>query len=135
MFENATLSQDGKTLDVLIRPRRGASATCPDCGRKGPVYDHLPKAERVEFLPMWQIAVFFAYVMRRVDGRHCKRIVVGQFPWSDVQHHTKLTYRWLLADWPRRVSWTETAALFHSSWQTVFCSARSAVLCCTTTQK
>ena len=28
VFENATLSQDGKTLDVLIRPRRGASATC-----------------------------------------------------------------------------------------------------------
>ena len=34
VYENVTLSQDGKKLDVLIRPRSGSSPTCSDCGRK-----------------------------------------------------------------------------------------------------
>jgi transposase len=127
VYENVTLSQDGKKLDVQIRPRKGSSPTCSGCGRKGPVYDHLPKARRFEFVPLWQIAVFFVYVMRRVDCRHCKRIVVEQVPWSDGKHHTTLTYRWFLAEWGRRLSWAETAAAFHTSWQTVFRSVRYAV--------
>jgi transposase len=86
VYENVTMSQDGRKLDVHIRPRKGASPTCSGCGRKGPVYDHLPKARRFEVVPLWQIAVFFVYVMRRVDCRHCKRIVVEQFPWSDGKH-------------------------------------------------
>jgi transposase len=77
---------------------------------------------------LWQIAVFFVYVMRRVDCRHCKRIVVEQVPWSDGKHHTTLTYRWFLAEWGRRLSWAETAAAFHTSWQTVFRSVRYAVM-------
>jgi transposase len=128
VYENVTLSQDGKKLDVLIRPRSGSSPTCSDCGRKGPVYDHLPKARRFEFVPLWQIAVFFVCVMRRVDCRHCKRIVVEQVPWSDGKHHTTLTYRWFLAEWGRRLSWSETAAVFRTSWQTVFRSVRYAVM-------
>ncbi len=118
VYENVTLSQDGKKLDVQIRPRKGASPTCSGCGRKGPVYDHLPKARRFEFAPLWQIAVFFVDVMRRVDCRHCKRIVVEQVPWSDGKHHTTLTYCWFLAEWGWRLSWAETAADFHTSWQT-----------------
>ena len=35
VYENVTLSQDGKKLDVHIRPRRGSCPTCSDCGRKG----------------------------------------------------------------------------------------------------
>jgi transposase len=92
------------------------------------VYDHLPKARRFEFVPLWQIAVFFVYVMRRVDCRHCKRIVVERVPWSDGKHQTTLTYRWFLAEWGRRLSWSETAAIFRTSWQTVFRSVRSAVM-------
>ncbi|MEY2726875.1 MAG: hypothetical protein RLZZ458_2742, partial [Planctomycetota bacterium] len=115
-------------LDVQIRPRKGSSPTCSGCGRKGPVYDHLPKARRFEFVPLSQIAVLFVYVMRRVDCRHCKRIVVKQVPWSDGKHHTTLTYRWFLSEWRRRLSWAETAAAFHTSWQTVFRSVRYAVM-------
>ena len=59
VYENVTMSQDGKQLDVQIRPRRGSCPTCSDYGRKGAVYDHLPKARRFEFVPLWQIAVFF----------------------------------------------------------------------------
>ena len=92
------------------------------------VSDHLPKARRFEFVPLWQIAVFFVYVMRRVDCRHCKRIVVEQVPWSDGKHQTTLTYRWFLAEWGRRLSWSETATNFRTSWQKVFHSVRYAVM-------
>jgi hypothetical protein len=54
VYENVTLSQDGKRLDVHIRPRKGASPTCSGCGRKGPVYDQLPKARRFGFVPLGQ---------------------------------------------------------------------------------
>jgi hypothetical protein len=54
VYENVTLSQDGKCLDVHIRPRKGASPTCSGCGRKGPVYDQLPKARRFGFVPLGQ---------------------------------------------------------------------------------
>ena len=128
VYENVTLSQDGRQIDVQIRPRRGSCPTCSDCGRKGAVYDHLPTARRFEFVPLWQIAVFFVYVMRRVDCRYCKRIVVEQVPWSDGKHQTTLTYRWFLAEWGRRLSWSETATIFRTSWQTVFRSVRYAVM-------
>ena len=65
VYENVTMSQDGKRLGVHIRPRRGSCPTCSDCGRKGAVYDHLPKARRFEFVPLWQIAVFFVYEIGR----------------------------------------------------------------------
>ena len=54
VYENVTLPQDGKRLDVHIRPRKGASPTCSGCGRKGPVYDQLPKARRFGFVPLGQ---------------------------------------------------------------------------------
>ncbi len=51
-----------------------------------------------------------------------------QVPWSDGKHHTTLTYRWFLAEWARRLSWAETAAVFRTSWQTVFRSVGYAVM-------
>ena len=49
VYKNVTLSQDGKQIDVQIRPRRGSCPTCSDCGRKGAVYDHLPTARRLSW--------------------------------------------------------------------------------------
>jgi hypothetical protein len=40
VYENVTLSQDGKKLDVQIRPRKGSSPTCSGCGRKGNAVMH-----------------------------------------------------------------------------------------------
>ena len=54
VYENVRLSQDGQKLDVHICPRESSCPTCCGCGRKGPVYDHLPKARRFEFGPLWQ---------------------------------------------------------------------------------
>ena len=47
----------------------------------------------------------------------------------DGKHDTTLTYRWFPAEWGWRLSWAETAVAVLTSWQTVFRSVRSAVMC------
>ena len=113
-------------LDVHIRPRRGSRPVCSASGCKGAVYD-TQEARRFEFVPILQIAVFFVYRMRRVDCRHCERVVTEQVPWSDGKSPITLTYRWFLAEWARRLSCSETATIFKTSWQSVFQAVQFAV--------
>ncbi len=65
--------------------------------------------------------------MRRVDCRHCERVVTEQVPWSDGKSPTTLTYRWFLAAWARRLSWSETARIFKTLWRSVFQAVQFAV--------
>jgi transposase len=37
------------------------------------------------------------------------------------------TYRWFLAGWAKRLSWQEVAAVFHTSWESVYRSVQFAV--------
>ena len=55
-----------RVLVVEIWPRRNSRPICSGCRRAGPGYDTL-EARLFEFVPLWGIAVFFSYVMRRVD--------------------------------------------------------------------
>ena len=57
---------DGPELVVQIQPRRNSRPVCSGCGRPGPAYDRLEE-RRFEFVPLWGIAVFLAYRMRRVN--------------------------------------------------------------------
>lgn len=102
--------------DVHIRPRRGRRPVCSVFGCKGSVYD-TQEARRFEFVPILQIPVFFVYQIRRVDSLHCERVVTEQVPWSDGKSPIMLTYRWSLAECARRLSWSETASIFKTSWQ------------------
>jgi transposase len=70
-------------------------------------------------VPLWGIVVFFAYRMRRVDCPSCG-VKVEQVPWCDGKNRLTITYRWFLATWAKRLSWTETATIFRTSWDTVF---------------
>ena len=112
-------------IEVSVRPRQNSRPICSGCGRPGPQYDRL-KARRFEFVPLWAIAVFFVYRMRRVDCRRCG-VKVERVPWGDGQCHLTTTYRWFLAAWAKRLSWQEVADAFHTSWQSVFRSVRHAV--------
>jgi len=53
-------------MDVEIRPRASSSPICSICSLPGPGYDTLSPQRRFEFVPLWGIAVFFVYAMRRV---------------------------------------------------------------------
>jgi transposase len=112
-------------LEVRLEPRRGSRPVCSGCHRKRPGYDHLPP-RRFEFVPLWQIAVFFVYAMRRVACPTCG-CVVEEVPWGDGKCQLTTTYRWFLAGWAKRLSWQEVASVFHTTWDAVYRSVRYAV--------
>lgn len=112
-------------LEIEIRARKGSRPLCSVCGNPGPGYDTL-KIRRFEFVPLWGIAVFFLYAMRRVDCSRCG-IKVERVPWAEGKNHLTTTYAWFLARWAKRLSWKETAEVFQTKWDTVFRSVKMAV--------
>jgi transposase len=112
-------------VEVEIRRRVGGRPTCSGCARPGPGYDTLP-ARRFEFVPLWGLAVFFSYAMRRVECRTCG-VRVETVPWAEGKHHLTTTYAWFLARWAKRLSWTEVAEAFRTTWEHVFHSVEMAV--------
>lgn len=115
----------GDILEIEVRNRRGSRPTCSGCSRRGPTYDTL--AERAfQFVPLWGIAVFLLYSMRRVNCSGCG-VRVESVPWAESKRQTTLSFEWFLAIWAKRLSWTETATVFRTSWETVFRSVERAV--------
>jgi transposase len=108
---------DGPTLVVRMEPRSNSRPYCSGCGRRGPAYDRLEE-RRFEFVPLWGIAVFLAYRMRRVACGRCG-VTVEMVPWCDGKTQLTTTYRWFLAAWAKRLSWSEVASVFRTSWDTV----------------
>jgi transposase len=127
VYGATTLTQQAGrlSLEVQVEPRQNSRPVCSVCHRKRPGYDRLPP-RRFEFVPLWQIAVFFIYAMRRVDCPKCG-VVVEQVPWGDGKCQLTTAYRWFLAGWARRLSWREVAVAFHASWDAVYRSVDYAV--------
>jgi len=112
-------------VHVQVRPRKGSKAMCSGCGERRPGYDTSDE-RRFQFIPLWGILVFFVYVMRRVDCPQCG-VRVERVPWADGKARITNAYAWFLAGWAKRLSWTQTAEVFHTSYYYVFASVRSAV--------
>ena len=113
-------------IEVEIEPRANGRPICSGCGKRGPRYD-VQSPRRWQFVPLWNIAVFFVYAMRRVECPACG-VKVEQVPWGDGKSNLTTSYRWFLARWARRLSWKETAEAFGTSWDAVFRSVKHAVL-------
>ena len=105
-------------LIVPVAARRNSRPTCAGCGQRGATYDHLA-VRRFEFVPLWGWAVFLEYRMRRV---HCPRcgVKVERVPFGAAKHSQTPCYRGFLAAWAKRLSWQETADVFHTSWGQVY---------------
>lgn len=112
-------------LDIQVDPRRGTRPLCSGCGRRRPGYDRLP-TRRFEFVPLWGIAVFLVYALRRVNCPPCG-IIVERVPWVKGKSHLTIAYAWFLATWAKRMSWYEVARSFRTSWENVFRSVEMAV--------
>lgn len=112
-------------IEVEVRPRSGSRAKCSGCGARASGYDTLAR-RRFEFVPLWGIAVFLLYAMRRVDCAQCG-VRVEAVPWANGKHQLTNTYAWFLARWARRLSWKEVAEVFDTSWEKVFRSVEMAV--------
>ncbi|MEE9231253.1 MAG: ISL3 family transposase [Acidobacteriota bacterium] len=115
----------GPGIEVAIKPRANGRAVCSGCERPGPGYDTLP-ARRFEFVPVWGFLVFFVYVMRRVDCARCG-VTVEKVPWATGKKRITTTYAWFLATWAKRMTWTDVATAFRTSWDTVFRAVETAV--------
>jgi transposase len=77
------------------------------------------KPRRFEFIPVWNIPVFFEYAMRRVDCRNCG-VRVEKVPWASGKYTLTTVYMQFLAHWARKLSWKETAVSFHTTWDKVY---------------
>jgi len=64
--------------------------------------------------------------MRRVDCPRCG-VIVESVPWATGKQSLTSTYAWFLAGWAKKLSWSEVAESFHTSWDSVFRSVRMAV--------
>lgn len=117
--------EDQLTLEVEIRARANSRAICSGCEEPAPGYDVLP-LRPFEFVPLWGILVFFVYGMRRVNCVRCG-VKVEVVPWAIGKQRLTTTYAWFLASWAKKLSWTEVARSFGTSWDTVFRAVEMAV--------
>lgn len=109
---------DRAALEVAVAPRANGRPVCSGCERPRPGYDRLPP-RRFEFVPLWGIAVYLVYAMRRVDCPECG-VKVERVPWGNGKCGQTKSYQWFLARWAKRLSWREVAEVFHTSWSTVY---------------
>lgn len=117
---------DGETaLEIEIRPRKNSWPLCSGCGSIAVAYDRL-RVRRFAFVPLWQIPVWLVYRMRRVNCHQCG-IVVERVPWAEGKSPASTTYRWFLAGWARRMSWSEVASVFGTTWNVVSRAVEHAV--------
>ncbi len=116
---------DGLRIEVPIKPRKNGRPICSVCKQPAPGYDRLPE-RHFEFVPLWGIAVFFVYAMRRVKCPKCG-VKVEHVPWCDGKNRLTTTYRWFLASWATRIPWQAVALAFNTSWQNVYRSVKHAV--------
>ena len=126
VYGEAKWNETGDAIEIPIEPRKNGQAICSGCGRAAPGYDQSSRPRRFEFVPLWGIAVFFVYRMRRVDCRKCG-VKVEEVPWCDGKNQLTTSFRWFLAGWAKRLSWREVAVAFGTRWQNVFRSVRHAV--------
>jgi len=125
VYQEARWTGTQTEIEIPIEPRANGQAICSGCGERRPGYDRLPE-RRFEYVPLWQIAVYLVYAMRRVDCPTCG-VKVEQVPWCDGKHQLTTTYRWFLAGWAKRLSWQGVAEAFGTTWQNVFRSVQHAV--------
>jgi transposase len=113
------------TIEVSIQARKNGRPICSGCGQVRPGYDRLPQ-RRFEFVPLWGIAVFLVYVMRRVACPTCG-VKVERVPWADGKSPLTTSYQWFLARWAKRMCWKDVATVFHVGWDRVYTAVKQAV--------
>jgi transposase len=113
-------------LVVDIKPRKNGQAICSGCGKPGPTYDHMDEERQFDFVPLWNIPVYFHYRMRRVDCEDCG-VRVEQVPWAEGKSPVTKPFALFLARWARKLNWTDTAKSFCTTWDTVYRSVKQIV--------
>jgi transposase len=118
--------RDGRrAIQVPLRPRKGSRPICSGCGEQRAGYDQLA-ARSFQFIPLWGLAVFLVYRMRRVDCPRCG-VVVERVPWASGKEQQTEAFAWYLTFWAKLLPWQQVAEVFRVSWGTVFAAVERAV--------
>jgi transposase len=125
VYEACELNRDAGVLEVLVRERAGARVSCPRCGRRCTVYDHLPP-RRYRGVPLRMLEVVLVYSPRRADCPSCGPRS-EQVPWADGKSPLTKSYAWFLARWAKRLPWNKVAGIFGCGWHQVCEAVRQAV--------
>lgn len=128
VYEDSVFStvENQTAIEIQVVPRKNSRAHCSGCQKQASLYDK--RSERLfEFVPLWGIRVFFKYRIRRVNCKNCG-IVVESLPWADGKRALTKTYMQFLASWAKKMSWSEVANTFKTSWKKVFYSVEYIVL-------
>lgn len=125
VFEKCQWSKSGKEIEVQIRARKNSWPLCSGCGSIAIGYDQL-KVRRFAFVPVFQIPLTFLYRMRRVSCHRCG-IRVEDVPWAQGKSRSSTTYLWFLSAWAGRMSWSEVALVFGTTWNVVSRAVEHAV--------
>jgi transposase len=103
VFQDPWLCRDSNRILIPVVPRKNGKPICSRCGCSGTVYDHLKQREFM-LPPIWNIAVVLLYTMRRVNCRHCGKVVVEQLPWATGKSPVTKQFSAFLAFWARKLS-------------------------------
>jgi len=122
-FVYGSVTVEGETVMVAVKPRQGSRGWCGSCGKRGATYDTARTPRKFTFVPLWGFAVILLYCIRRIDCTKCS-VTTEQVPWADGKHRACNAYRLFLARWGKRLSWSEVATIFGTSWGTVFRSVQ-----------
>ena len=128
MFEKSRLVADEEEqlrIEVTVRPRKNGKAICSVCEEPAPCYDRL-QPRHFRYIPLWGIAVWLVYVMRRVDCPRCG-VKVEWVPWAMGKSPVTRTLALYLANWAKVLSWQEVGRRFDVGWHRVFESVRYVV--------
>jgi len=60
VYQQARFSSDRKSIEIVVRPRKGSAAVCSRCHQPATGYDQLCE-RRFEFIPFWGFLVFLLY--------------------------------------------------------------------------
>src|SRR3984893_11573969 len=80
VYVKARLSEQSRTVEIDVRPRRGSKPVCSGCHQRAPTYYHL-SVRRFDFVPVWGFIVLLVYRMRRVECRDCG-VPVEEVAWA-----------------------------------------------------
>lgn len=125
VYEACELNRDADVLTVFVRERAGTRVSCPRCGRRCTVYDHL-KPRRYRGVPLRMLEVVLVYSARRADCPSCGPHV-EQVPWAEGKSPLMKSYAWFLARWAKRLPWNKVAMIFGCGWHQVCEAVRQAV--------
>lgn len=123
LFVYVAVSIVADVVYVTVDARKGSRGTCSGCAKRGPTYDTSQCPRHFDFVPLWGMRVVLIYWMRRIDCPGCG-VTVEQVPWADGKHRACNAYRLFLARWAKRLSWTEVASVFGTSWGVVYRSVQ-----------